>query len=126
MVSPANCGARVSTVLAAVFAAGVALCNAGAQAQQRGAPPDPADLLMVLNAALYPVEVMAYCYRVVAPDPAFQAAGNGWVMRNGDLLGRLQALATTAGISNDQRLVSDRQTLADIEKLVGRQTDQAA
>jgi hypothetical protein len=107
-------------------AAAVCIVMPIAASAQAPAAPDPADLLTVLNAALYPVEVMAYCYGKVAPDPAYQAAGGGWVTRNGELFGKVEALATAAKVSNDARVQADRQTLADIEKVVASQPDAAA
>ena len=70
-------------------------------------PASEGDLLTVRNGALYPVEIMAYCYREVASDTAYQAAGAGWVARNGALLGQIQAMAAQAGVPNDARVAFD-------------------
>jgi hypothetical protein len=110
---------------AAIAAAAVCVASLAA-AQPARLPPDPADLLAVLDAALYPVQVMAYCYREVGQDPAYQDAGSAWVARNGDLLARVQALAKSAGVSDATRAAADRQTLADIERLIGSQGDPGA
>jgi hypothetical protein len=109
---------------AAIAVAGLVVC--GAADAQQGPAPDQGDLLMVLNAALYPVEIMAYCYGAVGPEADYQAAGTGWVMRNGDLLARIEALAEVAGVPDEPRVAADKQTLADIEKLVASQADPAA
>jgi hypothetical protein len=92
----------------------------------RSAAPDPADIATVLDSALYPVEVMAYCYGAVDPDPAFQAAGQGWLDRNAGLLAMVRTLATKVGVSDTARPEADRQALADIEKAVAGQGDPVA
>jgi len=84
------------------------------------------DLLTVLSAALYPVEVMAYCHREVAADPAVQAAGERWNERNAPLLATLEDKAKAAGIGDEARRQADERALADIKTAVAGQADKPA
>jgi uncharacterized protein YdbL (DUF1318 family) len=84
------------------------------------------DLLAVVSAALYPIEIMAYCHRAVAADPQFRDVGEAWNTRNGGLLATLQDKAAAAGVSDAARRAADARALADIEAAVAGAADQAA
>jgi hypothetical protein len=109
-----------ATLAAAAIAVAVPL---GAAAQDADARTD---LLTVAGAMLYPVQLMAYCYGEIAPDPAYRAAGLNWTDRNGALLASIEAKAKTAGIPPEARLAADRAALAAIRDVVGGQGDKPA
>jgi len=87
---------------------------------------DHDDLLAVVSAALYPVEIMAYCHREVAADPQFRDVGEAWNARNGGLLATLQDKAAAAGVSDAERRAADARALTDIEAAVTTAADRAA
>jgi len=109
-----------AALAAAALAAAMPLA---APAQQADAN---ADLLLVAGAMLYPVELMAYCYREVAESSAYRAAGLNWTDRNAALVGRVEAKATAAGLPQEARLAADRAALAAIRDVVGGQGDKPA
>ena len=88
-----------------------------------GAYEPAADLLTVLGAALYPVQIMAYCHAEVAPDPALRNAALQWTERNGAFLDTLERMAMVAGVPAAARRAADEQALADIASLVASQGD---
>jgi len=83
------------------------------------------DLLAVLAAALYPFQVMAYCHRDVAPEPAFRDAGAGWSERNGALLAEIEGRALAAAVPDDARRQADETALTAIAAAVASQADPA-
>jgi hypothetical protein len=83
------------------------------------------DLLSVVSAALYPVEVLAYCHSAVEADRAFENAGDGWTQRNDALLTMLDERAQAAGIDDGARRSADAQALADIKATVDAQSDKS-
>ncbi len=84
------------------------------------------DLTAVLGGALYPVQLMAYCWREVEDDSAFLEAGRGWNGRNWQLLANIEALGREAGVSEAERRRIDETTLAAIAETVSGQGDRAA
>ncbi len=84
------------------------------------------DLFAVVSAALYPVEIMAYCHRAVVADPVFRDVGEAWNARNGSLLATLEDKAAAAGVTDAARRAADEQALAEIEAAVKGATDPAA
>ena len=84
------------------------------------------DLNAVVSAALYPVEIMAYCHRAVVADPQFRDVGEAWNGRNGDLLATLEDKAAAAGVTDAARRAADERALAEITAAVGGAADQAA
>jgi hypothetical protein len=84
------------------------------------------DILNVLKVAYYPVQIMAYCYKEVQANAKYQTVAGGWLMRNQDLLGQIEAKAKAERISNDLRVQSDQETLDAIKKTAASQTDKIA
>ena len=84
------------------------------------------DLTRVLGGALYPVQLMAYCWREVAQDQAFLDAGRGWNARNWELLANIEALGREAGVSDAARRQIDQTTLAAIAEAVSGRYDRTA
>ena len=89
-------------------------------------PDDTDDLLAVLAAALYPVEMMAYCHSEVAADPGYRDAGAQWSERNGALLATLEDRAKAAAVPDEARRAADEQALAAIAAAVASQADKPA
>jgi hypothetical protein len=109
-----------AALAAAALAAAIPLAAPAQEADANG------DLLTVAGAMLYPVQLMAYCYGVVAEDPLYRAAGLNWTDRNTVLVGRVEAKAAAAGIPQEARLAADRAALAAIREVVGGQGDKPA
>ncbi len=101
----------------------LALAVAPAAAQSTATPED---FLRVLTAAPWPLQILAYCYREVAQDPALQETGRQWNARNGALLANIETLAKSADIPPDIRLKADDASLAAIAATVARQFDKRA
>jgi hypothetical protein len=108
------------------LAAFVALLTLPAPAFAQAPTDRNDDLLTVLAAALYPLEIMAYCHREVAHDPAFLDAGRQWSERNGALLANLEDKAKAAGVPEGARRTADEQALAAIKAAVAGQADKPA
>jgi len=84
------------------------------------------DLVSVLGAVLYPVQLMAYCHREIAAEPAFLAAGRQWNERNWQLLANIEERAAAAEVSDEARRAADEATLAAIVSVVASQADRPA
>jgi len=84
------------------------------------------DLLVVVSAALYPVEIMAYCHREVVADPLFRDVGEAWNARNGGLLATLEDKAAATGVTDAARRAADERALADIKAAVTGAADPPA
>ncbi len=108
----------------AIGLAALTMLLAGPLAAQPAADHD--DLLAVVSAALYPVEIMAYCHLAVVADPQFRDVGDGWNGRNGGLFATLEDKAAAAGVTDAARRTADERALADIEAAVGGAADPAA
>ncbi len=107
-------------------AVGLAVVLVPAVAFAAGPQADRDDLLAVMSAALYPIEIMAYCHREVIADPVFRDIGDAWNTRNGGLLATLEKKAAAAGVTDAARRAADEQALADIEAAVAGATDKPA
>ena len=106
---------RVLLLLAALTAAATALADERA-----------GNLAFVLGRALYPVQLMAFCFLEVEGDPAFRDAADGWNERNGGLFATLEAEGETAGVDDAARASADAAALREIEATVSARADGAA
>lgn len=108
--------------IAPVIVVGVVLVNLPVPTSAQQAD----DLAFVLTRALYPVQLMAWCWREVDKAPEIAAAADGWTERNGDMLENLETMGTAAGVTAEVRNAADVETLATIEATVAGQYDAAA
>jgi hypothetical protein len=83
------------------------------------------DFLAVLTKAPWPLEMLAWCHREVAPEAALQVAGKQWQARNGALFANIEAMAE-GRIPPDIRRAADQASLAAIADTVNRQADRPA
>ena len=109
--------------VAALAALALAALQASAAADQH-APSN--DLSTVLGAVLYPLQLMAYCHREIAAEPAFLAAGRQWNAVNWQLLADLEARAAAAAVSDAAWRAADEATMAAIVAVVASQADRPA
>ncbi len=86
----------------------------------------PADYLLAVSAAPWPLEILAYCYDTVAKDADVREAGRQWNERNGKLLANIEARAKAAALADDVRRKADEASLAAIRDTVDGQGDKAA
>ena len=93
----------------------------------RAADPASADdFLLVLAAAPYPLEILAYCHSIVAPDAALQDAGRAWNEHNGEMLANVEKKAEAVAIPAEIRRQADEAALKNIEATVAAQFDKPA
>jgi hypothetical protein len=90
------------------------------------ASADDDDLRLVLTRALYPVQLMAYCWREVDDADDFVATGRAWHERNFELLAILEDRGRDAAIDGDVRRQADIEALATMHKTVAGQHDGGA
>jgi hypothetical protein len=83
------------------------------------------DFLAVLTKAPWPLEMLAWCHREVAPDAGVQQAGRQWQARNGALLANIEAMAQ-GRVPPEIRKAADEASLAAIAAAVRAQAEQAA
>ncbi len=84
------------------------------------------DLRIVLARALYPVQLLAYCWLEVAADPGFRAIAEAWSARNTPLLSDLEDRHRDALPDAATRLADEERALADIEAAVAASPDPLA
>src|SRR4051812_5121533 len=115
--------ARLTLFMLLAIAAAVPLA---ASAQKSAAVGNAAELRALLDAALYPTQMMSHCYRDVDQNRDFQTAGIDWFVRNGEMLEALKMLAVEAGISSSERIEAEQRSSAAIVIEVAAQPDAPA
>jgi hypothetical protein len=103
------------------FAAPVA-----AVGQEPSRPAIADELRGLLDAALYPIQIMSFCYRAVDQNRDFQTAGIDWFVRNGPTLDALKTLAADAGIPDAERIEAELRSTEAIAAEIAGQPDGAA